>query len=437
MTKNESTAQQGVSRRRFLAFSALAGAGSLVAACGGTGIGGGGGTGAVTWGSWANPGEAKRFREYSQAYQKKSGVRITYQTVVGDYKAKLLSQLAGGSAPDVFYVGDDAMAKLIGSGQLVDLAPALRKSDSPVKESEFFPGLMEWCRPAEGGGLFGLPVDCNPAVFWFNSDVLAKAGVSQTPAEMFKAGTWDQNALTSMLEKIRASGKRGLVIESAWFNFFGWMTTFGGTLFDDDGGAVFDTDPKAQAALEWMFDQLKSGNITYGGSLPKGQGVDALFYSGQLATIQYGRWILPNMTKLDFTYDIAPLPSESGKDIMPVPVATAAIAVNAKAKDKAAALDFVLKYVSKEGQGFRLSGGGNAVPSINGLDKIVTEEGVPRNARLFTEIARKGYAIPQAIAHNPTVATKFPLLVDRMLKDKATTARSFSRSLVKLLNGEG
>ena len=43
--------------------------------------------------------------------------------------------------------------------------------------------------------------------------------------------------------------------------------------------AVFDTDPKALETLDWLFDHIKDETITYGGSLPKGQGVDALFYA--------------------------------------------------------------------------------------------------------------------------------------------------------------
>jgi hypothetical protein len=72
------------------------------------------------------------------------------------------------------------------------------------------------------------------------------------------------------------------------------------------------------------------------------------FYAGQLATLGYGRWVLPNLKKLkgDVDYDIAPLPSEDGKTVMPVGIYTAAMAVNAKAKDKDAALRFLGDFVN-------------------------------------------------------------------------------------------
>lgn len=438
MERKLGTSEATMSRRGFLGMSALAGVGlaggsSLLSACG---SGGGSGAGEVSWASWANPGEAARYKAFSTHYEKaRKGVDVSWQQVVGDYQTKMMSQLAGGVAPDAFYVGDSQMAKFVSTNQLVDLTSYLASDKSPVKETDFFPGLMDWCYSPDGKGLYGVPVDCNPKIFWFNEDVLGQAGVSQTPAQMFEAGTWNQDGITSMLDKIRSStGKYGMVLEANWFDLFGWITTFGGTVVDEDGTAVFDTDPKAQAALEWLFDQLDSGNISFAGSLPKGQGVDALFYSGQLATIQYGRWILPNLQDVGFGYDVAPMPSESGKDISSVPIYTAAISVNANAGDQDAALEFLGNYVSAEGQRFRLSGSGNAVPSVGGLDGVVTADNDPEHDELFTQIAQKGYAIPTTLAHDAEVAADFPLEIDAMLKSKSETPASFSQKLVQMLN---
>ena len=51
----------------------------------------------------------------------KHETKITFQIIVGDYTPKLLTQLAGGSAPDAFYVGTQGMAKLIESKNIIDL----------------------------------------------------------------------------------------------------------------------------------------------------------------------------------------------------------------------------------------------------------------------------------------------------------------------------
>jgi multiple sugar transport system substrate-binding protein len=428
-------------RRSVLKAGLFAGlglaAGPSLAACAGASAGGGSAGGAVKWAGWDGPPSSDRFVQLSEKLTTKLGAQVTYQQVVGDYLAKLLSQLSAGAAPDAFYVGDIYMAKLIETKQLLDLTPYLDSGNAAVKLDDFHKGLYQWCRPADGSpGLFGLPTDCNPTVFWFNKDLLAAAGVTTDPVAHFEAGTWTQDALTDMLDKIRATGKKGLLVGGGWYDWFGWVSTFGGTLFDESGKAVFDDDAKSQEALAWFFEQLKSGNISYTGSLPQGQSGDTLFYAGQATTYTSGRVVLPNLKKLKFGYDMAPFPSLSGKDIMPVPVNTAAMSVNVNSKNQAKALEFLGNFVNAEGQKFRLSGGGNAVPSIQGLDEIVTEDNLPAHGKLFNDIAAKGYAVPRAIASNPKVITELPKMVDEMFKAGNETPKSFSGKLVKLINGD-
>ena len=449
MSDTKDAPSRVVSRRRLLATSALAvfsvaGSGALLSACGGATLPSGAGSGektggTVTWGSWANPGEAERFKKYSADYQTKTGTKVIYQVVSGDYLANLLTQLSGGSAPDAFYVGDTQMAKLIESNVLEPLDTYLASPDATVKFADTYPGLSKWCK-STGGKIYGIPVDCNPHAFWFNKKVLTAAGVAQDPGAAFDAGAWNQAAMTDLLTKVKAAGKKGAALESNWFDICSWITTFGGTAFDDSGKAVFDTDPKAKTALEWLIEQVKSGNMTYGGSLPKGQGVDALFYAGQLATLGYGRWVLPNLKKLKKTvdYDIAPMPSEDGKTVMPVAIYTKAMSVNAQAKDKDAALRFLGDFVNADGQKARLSGGGNAVPSRAGLDDIVTEGNDPPHAKLFTEIAKNGYATPLLLARSPVKSNDFSNIMDSLLLPNnitATTADSFATKLAAFLNG--
>jgi multiple sugar transport system substrate-binding protein len=439
-----------ISRRGFLGTTALAalgiaGAGSLSACGGGSSGGPGGGTGgeqgdaasgrggAVTWASWANPGEAERFREVSKAYQAEYDTKITYQIVTGTYDSKLLTQLAGGSAPDAFYISTEGMSKLIESKNITDLTEFASKPDSPVKIDDFYPGLLAWCKPASGEGIYGLPVDCNPLVFWFNKDMIAAAGITQSPVQQFEAGTWNREALDEFLNKMKASGKRGLVLAGEWAYWLSWMTTFGGKPFNDKNEAVFDTDPKCMETLDWLFAHMKDETITYGGSLPKGQGIDALFYAQQLASCQMGRWILPNLKKLKFAYDIAPYPSEDGKTVAPVNIPVAAMGVNAKAKDPDAALWFTTRYVSPEGQKARLAGGGNAVPSIPGAEDVVTEGNLPEHAAYWNEVAKVGYAIPLAIATKPAVAANINAEIDKVIKSGAD-AKTFATKICDFIN---
>ena len=102
-----------------------------------------------------------------------------------------------------------------------------------------------------------------------------------------------------------------------------------------------------------------------------------------------------------------PIGGEDGKTIMPVAVYCAAMAVQTGAKDSQAALEFLGRYVNADGQKARLAGGGNAVPAVKGIDDIVLEGGLPANAKVFNEVATKGWAIPLPIARSAKVSTNF------------------------------
>jgi len=449
MSDTKSALSKSVSRRSFLATSAIAGAsvagsGALLAACGGgsgspTPQGSGGGSGAglsgsLTWGSWANPGEAERFRQYTADFMKRNpDTKVTFQVVTGDYASKMLTQLSGGTAPDAFYVGDTLIAKAIENKVLVELGqyPEIKAAyDATYK------GLRDWAKSADGG-IYGIDVDCNPNLLWFNKKILDAAGVTQDPAAAFEAGAWNQAAITDLLTKVKATGKRGVTMENGSGDLFSWITTFGGKTFDDSGKAIFDTDEKAQAALTWLPQQVANGNITYAGALPKGQGAEALFYAGQMAMVPKGRWILPNLKKLKstVTYDIAPFPSEDGKTVAPVAVYTACMSVNAKAKDPNLAKGFLTDFVGMSGQKFRLSGGGNAVPTVVGLEDIVTEGNDPPHGATFANVAKEGYAVPTVFVTDSKKNADFPLKNDLLMKDiQNQTAKTYATELCNLLN---
>ena len=151
---------------------------------------------------------------------------------------------------------------------------------------------------------------------------------------MQEAAPGTRRPWTDLLTKIKAAGKRGMLVEADWFDICGLDHHLRRQRVRRHRQGGLRHRPEGSEVLEWMFQQLNDETVTYGGALPKGQEGDALFYAGQVATVQFGRWVLPNLKKLkSVEYDIAPMPSESGKDICPGPVYMAAMSVNAKAKD--------------------------------------------------------------------------------------------------------
>jgi len=271
--------------------------------------------------------------------------------------------------------------------------------NSKSKPEDVVEGLWGPAKTAEGK-IWGMPVDCNPLVFWYNKKLLQDAGVTTMPADLAKEGKWNWDALSTMLDQVVATGKRGVIFENWWGPIWGWATSNGGKVFDGNNFVAAE-DAKTKEGLKFVIDNVQAKKFTYSGSLPKGQGQDAMFLSQQAAFVVAGRWLLPVFKKAaNLEYDIVVWPTNTGKQIEPTPIATAYMVQNAKA-NKDAAFAFLTDFVSPESQIFRLQGGGNAVPSVEGADQVVSEGDLPANWQAFIDARDAGYAIWPGLANYP------------------------------------
>lgn len=246
------------------------------------------------------------------------------------------------------------------------------------------------------GKVYGATVDCNPNIIWYNKKLLMDAGIAEMPADLYEKGQWNWNTFKGMIEKLRASGKHGLVLDSAWNRYYSWVTSNGGQIYNDKGEWIGDKDSKFVEAFQFLYDNVKAKkNITFGGTLPKGQGADAMFMSNQVGFVAAGRWYLPIFKQnKDLQYDIVPYPTNTGKKkIEPAAVSTAYMVLNKNTKYPNEAYQFLSEFVSKEGQIFRLQGGGNAVPSVANADQVVLEGNLPQHAKYFLDAREVGYAL--------------------------------------------
>jgi multiple sugar transport system substrate-binding protein len=370
---------------------------ALMAACTTGGNGGGSGS-SIKWSNWANTGEIQRFQAFTANYNKTHSTNVQYTFVPsanGNYFTKILTELNGGNAPDVFYVGDGDIGKLVTNQTVVQLDPLLSSSKSKEQASDFSSGLWGAAK-TQTGKIFGVPVDCNPLVLWYNEKVLQDAGITTMPADVYTQGQWTRDAFQQMIEKIKANGKYGYVLDAWPLVWWSWVTTNGGKVYDSNGYGNFivHEDPKGLDAMTWLANQVGQKTIVYAGSLPKGQGNDLALISGQTGFISVGRWDLPEFKTAGIKYDIVPFPSFSGK-IEPAGIPLAYMVINKKTKLMDQAFDFVTNYVSPEGQVFRLSGGGNAVPSIQAAAtaKVVTDGNDPQHAQYLLDARNVGYGL--------------------------------------------
>jgi len=139
------------------------------------------------------------------------GVEIEVQVSPFDqYLSKLLTQIAGGEAPDVVGVENTPFPQFIQKNMLMDLTTYLAKSEG-FSTKDFFPSLLD--RYTYDGKVYGIPYDAQPfAMLYFNPKLFDEAGVAY-PTNKW---TWnDARDAAVKLTKIDASGtvsQYGLVI---------------------------------------------------------------------------------------------------------------------------------------------------------------------------------------------------------------------------------
>jgi multiple sugar transport system substrate-binding protein len=385
-------------------LAAVALAGSL-AACSGSGSGGQTGDDGQTrivWSTWGTPEELGRFEEFNEAFMDRHpDIEVDLQAVPSydDYHPKLLTQLTSGTAPDVFYVGDDNIGNFVDEGVLQPLDDRMADPDSQAQAEDFFDGLYGAARKDDV--TYGVPTDCNPDVLWYDKVALEEAGITEDPAQLAEDGEWTIDAFVDMTEKLKANGKIGAIFWNYWATHYSWISANGGSAYDEEGNFVLPDDPASVAALEQLGALFQDGTFAVADTMPDGAGADAKFVAHEAGFFSQGRYTIGTLTAAgdQESYDIAPWPSTDGSNPS-TGVAAAYLAINKDTEAADAAWTFFEEFVSAEGQEFRLSGGGNAVPSVKGADEVVLE-GFPEHAQTFLTVRDSGFANYPAEARVP------------------------------------
>ncbi|MFI7614434.1 ABC transporter substrate-binding protein [Nonomuraea terrae] len=278
--------------------SALAAAAivTLAAACGG----GGGGEPAA-------PGEPVKLDFLSLAWQKESvaankelvnewnkahpNIQVTYvQGSWDNVNDQLVTQFAGGTAPDVIHNDSPALAGFASDGYLLDLSgklPAELKSDIPQHawDTVTFAG-------GEGEqGVYGVPFLQESQVIIANKKLLDESGVRvPTPEEPW---TWDE--FSEAAKKMTKDGQYGVAwaMKSPVNKTLNLALNFGGTFFQTtDGNTTVKVGPEEREVLQRIHDQLYKDKSADPAALGQGT-ADPLpaFFQGKFAMLPTGVYL--------------------------------------------------------------------------------------------------------------------------------------------------
>jgi multiple sugar transport system substrate-binding protein len=232
-------------------------------------------------------------------------IRVKMNVILwADYYQKTTAAVASGTGPDLGIMQLDQLPTAAAHSVVVPLdevaqAMHLRRSDfaAPVWDA----GIIH-------GRRFGIPLDVHPLGFYYNKDVLKKAGLDPKPPQ-------NRAEYLSVLAKLKAKGIKGSWVSPFLFTGSLWYQSlvpqFGGSLFDQHGERATWNSEAGVEALSFMTSLVDKGyserNV--------GQDADAIaFKNGQNAFIWNGPWAINEYAGIPtLKWGVAPVPQVGPK----------------------------------------------------------------------------------------------------------------------------
>lgn len=342
----------------------------------------------IVYTSRGNADEIKVYQQAVDAFNEaQSGVHVTFEASPSDgYNQSLITQLAGGTAADVIFVEDTIINQLIKNGTIANLEDFMATDRSYAKAEDFDETVLNATRTEDG--IWGLSVDCNPMVLYYSPAMFEELNI-EDPQELFANGEWSWDKFDEICTTLKENGKYGLVQGGDNIRLYNWVFGNGGSVWDGD---TYKFDDKAREAFHYVCDRIQDGRFVYGGTLPDGQGEDAMFMSGQAGFIAAGRWLTKTFHDEGIDFDYIPYPSKSGEQYSPAQICLGFLCVNAKSEHLEEAMQFLTYYCGTPGQEARITGVGTSVPSVKTLDDMLIESEVPAHLDHILKVRATGWA---------------------------------------------
>jgi multiple sugar transport system substrate-binding protein len=232
---------------------------------------------------------------------------VTLETA--SYQDVLKTELASGTAPDVFWIPGTDVADFATRGLILDMR-SLADGTEGYEDAAFYPGPMFHLtfNPETGNAgevLWGLPRDVSTFALYINNDLIAEAGAPD-PRELEANGEWTWEAFQEVADAVSALGDdvQGYG-GSAWWGPYGvWMNAAGGGFFNEDRSACNLNSAESLEGLAFAQALYASGS-----AVPYGEDAEPPFRAGNVGMFQNGRWATPGIRTVEFDWDVVGLPT--------------------------------------------------------------------------------------------------------------------------------
>jgi multiple sugar transport system substrate-binding protein len=280
------------------------------------------------------------------------------QVPYNELRRKLVTAIAGGSAPDLMRTDIIWVPEFADMGALAPLDELM--TDFNTYKDAVFPGPLSTNFLTDH--YYGLPLDTNTRVLVYNKDMFAAAGVSQPPTTM--------DEFLAVCKKIKTLGPDKYCFADggtyAWA-VNPWIWSFGGDVTDPAMTLAtgYLNGPNTKAAYEFLKGLLDAGYLhpaIKGGVGNVGVDTWGGFGNDEIAMILEGPWF-PTIFGTTKAYGFSLMPAGPGGSISVVGGEDIVMFQQSKHKEEAA--EFIRFLLSENSQLTMLTTG--QIPVLNSL----------------------------------------------------------------------
>ena len=356
-------------------------------------------------------------------------IDVKLQQIPSDqYEQKILTQIAGGTAPDAMVIRDASSSFFARRNLFVDLAPLMVKNKfdvgslSPAAVKNYQLGTQQ----------YGLSRESTPVLLYFNKALFDAAGVKYPTASW----TWTDflSAARKLTKDTNGDGKPdqwGTYMTPWDALFLPLVYSYGGTLLSPDGSKAALTTPATVAAFTFANDLINTHKVAPPLQQAEAMGWIDSFAQQKYAMIFQGRWATPIFTeamtkaKAKFAFDVAPIPQGKVRKTVQY---SSAVGVLRASKVPDAAYQWVSFLTSAQGQAGYGGTKSLVVPANLAVAKTLSApNALPEHAELFLSEARYGSPPPQS----PSFSALYEI-VNRNLKEVFLGLKSVQQGLTKV-----
>jgi multiple sugar transport system substrate-binding protein len=211
----------------------------------------------VRLGTWAAVEEATELQGViDKVNAEATDFQIVSEPQPADYYTKLQTTIAGGTAPDLFWLSQEYVAGYASLGALLDLSDRLAAAEAPAaKVDDYFEPILRTAQYE--GKTYGLPWISQPVMLYYNPALFEAAGVAP-PDETW---TWDTFRQAAEAITDPAAGVYGTSFNQGWPPPHMFMWQAGGETISADLASCPIDSPESIAGAQFYADIIY--NQTY------------------------------------------------------------------------------------------------------------------------------------------------------------------------------